>query len=340
MGTDAPAITTDTAIDVDSCRMVYPGGRAALDGVSLTVPRGGWLALLGPNGSGKSTLLKIIGTLMRPTEGHVHVLGLDLDDAVQVRAIRSQLGLAFQSPALDPLLTIRENLIAAAALVGLSGSTARERAEEVATQLGVADRLGERVSRLSGGLMRRADLARAILSRPRLLLLDEPTTGLDFRARAEFFESLYHAWQSTAGLTILMTTHLMDEAERAQRVVLMHKGKIVGDGEPGALRRALGGTVIRCRAEGPRAAQVEDMLKGRGLTVTTEPGGAGTPTLVARGSQGQASEAARELMLAGVPLEIGPPTLGDVYLSFTGETLAPDTPPAPPTPSTRRGRHR
>ncbi|MBC7835666.1 MAG: ABC transporter ATP-binding protein [Phycisphaerales bacterium] len=324
--------------------------RVALDSVSLSVPAGQRTALLGPNGSGKSTLLRILSTLDRADSGTVEVLGQMIGARSgdrELRRLRARLGVVFQAPALDKLLTVRENLLAQAALFGLSGRAATERVEGAAARLVITDRLGDRVATLSGGLVRRADLARALLHDPELLLLDEPTIGLDPRAREEFLETLEAVSSVTRGageqrggaaadggrMTILLSTHLMDEAQRCQRVVMLHEGRVVADDAPARLRRSLGGWVIRVQGAAEHSVS-------RAIAILTEAGvqaerqASGVVLAPTSSVSGERLESAVvNLTRAGVPFEIGPPTLGDVFMARTGEELAatmeePETPRA------------
>ncbi|MGP1310612.1 MAG: ABC transporter ATP-binding protein, partial [Phycisphaerales bacterium] len=194
--------------------------RTALDGVSLRIDDGAFVALLGPNGSGKSSLLRILATLDAPTTGSLALLGRE-----HAVGARGDLGVVFQHEALDRLLTGRENLRVQARLFGMSSRDADHSIRRVADDLGVTDRLDDRVSTLSGGLRRRIDLTRALLAEPRLLLLDEPTTGLDHAARAAFLDTLDRVRRSAA-MTVVLSTHLMDEAERADRVVMLADSKV------------------------------------------------------------------------------------------------------------------
>ena len=287
--------------------------RVALDGISLRVAVGSWAALLGPNGAGKSTLMRILATLVAADSGFARVMGRDA--ARDAGAVRAVLGVVAQRPGLDPLLTVRENLACQAALFGMAGAAAREAIERAAEDAGVADRLRDRVGGLSGGLARRVDLARAMLSHPAVLLLDEPTAGLDHESRSAFLD-LLRARQTEArargrALTILMSTHLMDEAERADEAVLVSRGRVVGSGTASALRAALGGTLIEAGAEALAA------LRSAGLAVAARGEG-----WTATGAADDLEAGAAALARSGIAFSFGPPTLGDVYLALAGESLA------------------
>ncbi|QDV27937.1 ABC transporter ATP-binding protein [Aureliella helgolandensis] len=232
------------ALDVQHLVHAY-GPRKAVDDLALTVGRGEIFALLGPNGSGKTTLFRLISTLARVQSGEIFVFGHSVK--TETALVRAQLGVVFQSPSLDPKLTVAENIRCQAALYGLRGEVLAERLDEVATQLGLQDRLHTRAEELSGGLKRRAELAKGILHKPRLLLMDEPSTGLDPAARLDLWHALLELRQ-TAGVTILLTTHLLEEADKADRIAIMHAGKQVAVGAPGDLRSALGDQVLRIHA--------------------------------------------------------------------------------------------
>ncbi len=297
------------AIDASDLTRIYPArrrtpARTALHGVSLRVAEGEFVALLGPNGSGKSTLLRILATLDAPTSGAAMLLGRT--NPVDARA---DLGVVFQHEALDHLLTSRENLRLQASLFGLRGGAAADAIRRVSASLGVADRLDDRVAALSGGLRRRVDLARALLASPRLLLLDEPTTGLDHAARADFLEVIDTLRRDT-GLTVVLCTHLMDEADRADRVVMLAQGRIVADDAPASLRASLGGAVLRT------SISAREALSRAALDIR-EIGA----EFVATGAQNEIADAARVLAASAVPFTYGPPTLADVYLARTGREL-------------------
>lgn len=234
MSADRPAL----AVDAVSHRY---GDRLALDGVSFDVAPGEIFALLGPNGGGKTTLFRIAATVMRPTEGTVRVLG---DDVVaQPARVRRHLGVVFQSPALDPVLTVRENLVHHGHLYGLRGAVLDVRLADVLDRLGLAARARDRVGRLSGGLMRRVELAKALVASPAVLLLDEPSTGLDPVARRDLWDQI-GALSAGARTTVVVTTHLMDEAARADRVAIIDRGRIVAAGRPAELTATVGGDVV------------------------------------------------------------------------------------------------
>lgn len=235
------------AVAIQSVSHRY-GERVALRDVSFTVEPGALFGVLGPNGSGKTTLFRILATLMPPSEGTARVF--NADTAQQGGAVRQQLGLVFQSPALDAKLTVRENLRFHGALYGLNGSALHDRIDALLLQFDVADRAHDAVETLSGGLQRRVDLARGLLHRPDVLLLDEPTTGLDPAARRTFWQVLDRLRRSE-GTTMLLATHLMEEAERCDTVAILDAGKLVASGAPDALKAELGDETLWLETTAP-----------------------------------------------------------------------------------------
>lgn len=239
------------AVEVEGLCYAY-GDREALAGVTFTVSRGEIFGFLGPNGGGKTTLFKVLSTLRPPTAGRVRVFGHDLARAPD--AVRMRLGVVFQDPSLDLKLTVMENLLHHGHLYGLWGQALQSRAREVLEGLGLGDRARDLVETLSGGLRRRTELAKVLVHRPELLIMDEPSTGLDPGARQEFSAYLRRLRQQD-GVTILLTTHLIEEAEQCDRVGFLHEGRVVAIGEPDALKGTVGGDVIVIDAHNPKELQ-------------------------------------------------------------------------------------
>jgi len=238
-----------SAVDIQAVTHRY-GPHVALRDVTLEVRPGALYGLLGPNGSGKTTLFRILSTLMPPSDGRAQVFGLDA--AASPEAVRRRLGVVFQEAALDGALTVRENLRFQGALYGLHGAERHDRIDELLRRLDVVDRADDAVSELSGGLRRRVDLARGLLHRPDLLLLDEPTTGLDPGARRAFWGAIERL-REEEGTTLLLATHLMDEAERCDRVGILSNGSLVADGAPAALKAELGDETLWLESDAPEA---------------------------------------------------------------------------------------
>jgi ABC-2 type transport system ATP-binding protein len=241
------------SVEVDGLTHRY-GERVALDGVAFAVRSGEIFGLAGPNGGGKTTLFKILSTALTPSSGTARVAGIDVRDG----AVRRKIGVVFQSPSLDGKLTVAENLLHHGHLYGLSGAGLRKGIGEELARFGLADRAGDRVEKLSGGLQRRVELAKSLLHKPEVLLLDEPSTGLDPGARRDLWDAL----RGLKGVTVLLTTHLLDEAERCDRLAILHKGKIAAIGEPMALRAEIGGDVVTVRSRDPQrlAASIQEKL--------------------------------------------------------------------------------
>jgi ABC-2 type transport system ATP-binding protein len=227
------------------------GHREALKHVTFEVQPGEIFGLLGPNGGGKSTLFRILSTMMVPTEGKARIAGCDV--ATQSAEVRRRIGVVFQTQSLDKALTVGENLRGQGHLHGLSGAILRGRMEKVMTRLGILDRKNELVQSLSGGLKRRVEIAKALLHQPKVVLMDEASTGLDPGARRELSQYV-HELRDQEGVTIVLTTHILDEADRCDRLILLHQGQIVAQGTPQELRNRLGGgDVVVLEAADPAA---------------------------------------------------------------------------------------
>lgn len=235
------------ALSIDRVSHRY-GTRTAVDNLSLAIEPGEVFALLGPNGSGKTTLFRLLSTLIPLQSGTVEILGHDV--ARDPIAARREMGVVFQAASLDKKLTVAENLRYQGRLYGLGSADLRERTAELLTAVGLTDRASDLVETLSGGMRRRAELAKSMLHRPRLLLLDEPSTGLDPGARIDLWRYLSQL-RERDGVTVVLTTHLLDEADRADRIAIMHQGKIAALGEPLALRSEIGGDAITIQTERP-----------------------------------------------------------------------------------------
>ena len=246
------------------------GERRALDGVTFEVARGEVFGVLGPNGGGKSTLFKILATLLPAGGGEARILGQDV--VREAAAVRRSIGVVFQSPSLDPKLTVRENLLHQGHLYGLRGKFLRDRIVRLLEEFGLGERRGERVETLSGGLARRVEIAKSLLHEPSVLLLDEPSTGLDPRARRDL-SLLLKGLAESSGTTVLLTTHILDEADASDRVIILDRGRLVAQGAPDGLKTQIEGGVITLEAgeaellalEVGREFEIEGRLVGGAL---------------------------------------------------------------------------
>jgi len=298
------------AIAVANLRHVY-AGREALAGIGFEVAKGEIFGLLGPNGGGKTTLFRILSTLLRPTDGSARVFGCDVvRDREQVRA---RLGVVFQRPSLDLKLTVLETLLHHGHLYGLSGTTLRAAARAMLNRIGLSGRERDRVEHLSGGLQRRLELAKALLHRPEILILDEPGTGLDPGARRDFMIYLREVRERDE-VTIALTTHFMDEAERCDRVGILDRGQLVALGTPAELKVSVGGDVVVIYAHRPEALRPRIQERFRCDVALVD----GTIRI----ERPSGHEFVREVVEA-FPGEIhsitcGQPTLEDVFVHRTG----------------------
>jgi ABC-2 type transport system ATP-binding protein len=300
----------ETVVAVDGLRYRY-NGREALAGVSFAVGRAEIFGLLGPNGSGKTTLFRILATLVPPGGGTARVFGADV--AAEPAAVRARLGVVFQRPSVDPKLTVRENLSYHGRLYGLGGATLAARTALMLRQLGIEERAGDPVGTLSGGLQRRVELAKSLLHAPEVLLLDEPSTGLDPGARRDFNRYLA-LLREQEGVTVVLTTHYMEEAERCDRVAILHEGRLVCLGAPEALKAEVGGDVVVIRAPDPAALQARIRTRFGCAAVAVDGS--------LRIERPRGHEFIRELVDA-FPGDIqsvtfGKPTLEDVFIHHTG----------------------
>jgi len=315
-------LTHDTpAIVADGLEKRYPGNVTALDGLSFSVEPGTIFGLLGPNGAGKSTTVKVLTTLSRPDAGKGSVAGFDvLAEPEQVRRVIGTIG---QRIAVDVDATGRENLALAGRVNGLGGRALRERTAELLERFGLAD-AADRVARTySGGMQRKLDVAMGLIHRPRVLFLDEPTTGLDPEARADLWAEIERLTRADE-LTILLTTHYLEEADRlASRLAIVDHGRVVATGSPEELKAELRGDAIVVElADGPdeRAVSVltripgigESLVDGRSLRARVDRGASAVPAVLS------ALEGAG---IGVASVTVSRPSLDDVYLRHTGRSF-------------------
>lgn len=252
------------AVDVASLTHTYPATRRtteprrALNNISLQIKQGEIFCLLGPNGSGKSTLFRILSTLLNPTEGRATILGFDVNQ--QQTEVRKRIGVVFQNPSIDKKLTVKENLTHQGHLYNLRSSTLHQRIEKVLLHLGLSDRSNDLVEHLSGGMQRRVEIAKGLLHSPQLLLLDEPSTGLDPGARRDLMNYLQEISTSN-GVTIVLTSHILEEAEQCDRLAILYQGAIVALDTPLELKREIGGDVITINTAQPE--QLCEMIESK-----------------------------------------------------------------------------
>jgi len=311
-------MAADAAIETSGLRKAY-GEVQALDGVDLTAPAGTVLALLGPNGAGKTTAVRILTTLLRPDSGSARVAGLDV--VRDAAALRSQIGLAGQYAAVDENLTGAENLEMVGSLYHLPTGKPRRRAAELLEHFDLKEAADRLVRTYSGGMRRLLDLAAALVARPPVLFLDEPTTGLDPRSRLALWTTIED--RVAAGTTVLLTTQYLDEADRlADRISVIDRGQVIAEGTSDELKDQVGGERLE--------VTLEDGDQSQAAIAALEPLAAESPVLVngavrvqLRRRQGAIAEAVRLLDGAGVGIDdvaIHRPTLDDVFLILTGHS--------------------
>jgi ABC-2 type transport system ATP-binding protein len=306
------------AIEVHELRKTYPGGAEAVKGVEFEVAAGEVFGLLGPNGAGKSTIVGMLTTTIEPTSGTALVGGFDV--AASPLAARRISSVVFQEPVVDRSLSGRRNLDLHARLWQVERRTAEARVNELADVLGLSGLLERPAGTYSGGERRRLELARALVSRPRVLFLDEATVGLDPRVRAELLE-LIASLRSRVELSVLLTTHYLDEAERlCDRVAIIHSGRIVALDTPQALLEGFGNQLVELRASGNVDTALA-ALRDRGIAGDDAFSVGSRVTIpLLDDTAPQTVAAIHELALGATTVR--EPTLDDVYLRLTGDSLA------------------
>jgi ABC-2 type transport system ATP-binding protein len=288
-------------------------GHRALHEINLDIHAGETMALLGPNGSGKSTLLRVLTTALVPISGAVRVGGVLLEQ--DPSAVRRQLGVVFQNPALDGKMTIGENLRMAGLLYGMGRRAVRQRSEQLLEVVGLWERRNERVEKLSGGMRRRVELAKALLPTPAILVLDEPTAGLDPVARQDFWHQVEEL-KADEQLTVVVSTHLLDEAECADQVAILHQGQLLVCGPPKVLQRQLGREILTLRSDDAAALQaaLRSDMGLEGLVVDQD-------LRVPLNSDISLDEVFQRFGSQIRSLSLAPPSLDDVFVRYTGQHL-------------------
>jgi ABC-2 type transport system ATP-binding protein len=308
-------------IEASNLRKTYAGAVLALDGLSFAVEAGTIFGLLGPNGAGKSTTVKILTTLSRPDSGEAHVAGLDV--VRDAENVRRSIGVVGQRHGLDPEATGRENLEMQAEIYDLIGRARRQRVDELLDRFGLADAAGRIAKTYSGGMQRRLDVALGLVHRPKVLFLDEPTTGLDPEARVELWREIERL-RGEEEMTMLLTTHYLEEADRlAARLAIVDRGRIVAEGTPDELKSELRGDTVQVELReaansdaGAALSQVsgisEVTLDGRLLRARVDDGAAAIPSLITALERGG---------LRVASATVARPSLDDVYLRHAGRSF-------------------
>jgi ABC-2 type transport system ATP-binding protein len=294
------------------------GDVRAVDGVSFEVEAGTVFGLLGPNGAGKTTTVRVLTTLQSPDAGEIEVAGVDA--VADAAVLRARIGLAGQYAAVDDVLTGEENLVMVGRLYGMSRREAKARSAELMKRFALEDAAKRVVKGYSGGMRRRLDLAAALVARPPVLFLDEPTTGLDPRSRLDLWEMIEEL--TGGGTTVLLTTQYLDEADRlADDIAVIDHGRVIAQGSPAELKQRVGGERLEVRLEDPaQAPQAVDALDE--LSDERAVAEESQVTLAIRRRNGTIVKAVQRLGAAGVGVEdigLRTPTMDDVFLSLTGK---------------------
>ena len=318
----APAsqLSGSVPIELDGLTHDY-GSRLALDNLSFRVNRGEIFGLLGPNGSGKTTLFRILSTLMVPSSGTARILGFDASK--DPNRVREKIGIVFQASSCDIKLTVGENLKHQGHLYGLSGSRLKKRIREVLERVALTDRINDNVEELSGGMKRRVELAKGLIHSPEVLLLDEPTTGLDPGARIDLWQYL-RMLRDEENVSVLVTTHLMEEAEHCDRLAILSTGNLVALGSPFDLKSEIGGDMVTFETASPEAAaDLGQRIHGK---FTVEPTVLGKSVRLER-EEGHRFVAQVVEAFPGLveSISVAKPSLEDVFIQRTGHRFWTET---------------
>ncbi|MEQ6902753.1 ATP-binding cassette domain-containing protein [Nocardioides sp. YIM 152588] len=323
--TTPPGPACDLAVEATGLVKTF-GAQRAVDGVDLRVRRGEVFGVLGPNGAGKTTTLKMLATLLPIDGGSARLFGVDV--AAEPHRVRQLVGVTGQYASVDENLTGRENLYLFGRLLGLSRADARSRADDLLERFGLTDAAHRRLSQFSGGMRRRLDLAASLISRPPLIFLDEPTTGLDPRTRGQMWDTIRDL--VAQGSTILLTTQYLDEADQlADRIAVIDHGRKVAEGTPGQLKAGVGASTLELRLgdaeQMPAAADLVARVVGEAPALTPEAGGLSVPLADAD----RAADVLIGLRESAIPIaaaSVRQPTLDEVFLALTGHPGQPGHP--------------
>ncbi|MEV6059585.1 ATP-binding cassette domain-containing protein [Nocardia asteroides] len=309
--------TAAPAVEADGLVKVF-GKQRAVDGVSLAVPRGSVYGVLGPNGAGKTTTIKMLATLLRPDGGSARIFGHDVVE--RPNAVRSLIGVTGQYASVDEELSATENLIIFARLLGLTRADARRRAVELLDEFDLAEAANKPLKNFSGGMRRRLDLAASLISTPPLLFLDEPTTGLDPRTRAQMWDTIRRLVRE--GATVLLTTQYLDEADQlADRIAVIDHGRVIADGTADELKASIGGSSVHLtlldRAQLDEARRIVGDFLGVGAQISPEAGRLTAP-LPDPNLTADLLIRLRDWEIGVEEITVSKPTLDEVFLTITG----------------------
>lgn len=313
-------MSNSSAVHVDQLSFSY-GERKALDQVSFEVAKGEIFGLLGPNGGGKTTLFRILSTLLPPQSGTAQIFGNDVTAAPL--EVRRNIGVVFQNQSLDRRLSVEENLGYQGMLYGITGDVLKQRIAAAVKRTGVADRLKDKVEELSGGLRQRVELAKSLLHQPQLLLLDEPSTGVDPGVRLDFWRYL-EAMRAEQDSTVLLTTHLLEEADKCDRLAILDRGHLIAVGTPEELKSRIGGDVVSLGGGDldTLAASVERQLGVKPQVLE------GQVRFEHREGPEIVAQLMRNLPNSVESVSVARPTLEDVFIHLTGHSFGDEQPPA------------
>jgi ABC-2 type transport system ATP-binding protein len=313
------------AIETERLQKTF-GEKRALDDLSLAIRGGSVYGLLGPNGAGKTTAIRVLTTLLKPSGGKAIVLGLDVER--EGAAVRQKVSLTGQYASVDEDLTGHENLVLVSRLLGMSWGEARDRATELLSAFGLAEAASKQVRTFSGGMRRRIDIAASLVTRPEILFLDEPTTGLDPRSRNQVWDLVRQI--AADGTTVLLTTQYLEEADRlAERMAVIDHGRVIAEGTSHELKSSIGGNALRFQLADPARNDEARALVSRVVGDTALPNTDSTAISVTVASASVAAEVLSALCNARIQLtdfSLGAPSLDDVFFTLTGQP--PEQPPA------------